>query len=49
MQTDIVVYGTDLADYVGREFANTIPSSSWAASALSPSLATVAFWRDLVD
>jgi hypothetical protein len=49
MQTDIIVYGSDLADYVGREFAHTIPSSSWAASALSPSLATVEFWRDLVD
>ena len=40
-QTDVVVYGRDLADYIGREFGGLAPSIDGGV--------TVAFWRDLVS
>jgi hypothetical protein len=41
MQTDIIVYGADLADYIQREFAGQ-PGFSGQVEA------TVEFWRDLL-
>ncbi|MET0495754.1 MAG: hypothetical protein ABW000_21720 [Actinoplanes sp.] len=41
MQTDIILYGVDLADWVRREFTGD--------PAGTPARATVAFWRDLVS
>lgn len=40
--TDIMCYGTDLADYVDREFRNPTPEfpDDWAPRA------TVPFWRE---
>ncbi|CAH9414741.1 hypothetical protein SGL43_01750 [Streptomyces globisporus] len=43
-QTDIIHYGTDLADYITQEF-NGSPHGEGASCLRS----TVAFWRDLVD
>ncbi|UIZ12796.1 hypothetical protein [Streptomyces sp. R527F] len=43
-QTDIIHYGTDLADYITQEFNG--PPHGEGASCLR---STVAFWRDLVD
>ncbi|BCJ55157.1 hypothetical protein Asp14428_66320 [Actinoplanes sp. NBRC 14428] len=40
MQTDVILYGADLADYLRREFGG-------AAPALDGVRATVAFWRNL--
>jgi hypothetical protein len=44
MQTDIIVYGSDLADYIQREFI----SQPGRAPFTEDVEATVAFWRDLV-
>lgn len=44
MQTDIIYYGSDLADYIQREFT-TAPG--WAPFA-DDVQATVEFWRDIV-
>jgi hypothetical protein len=43
-QTDVIYYGTDLADYMHREFDDTRRQvdASWAPKA------TVPFWRDLL-
>ncbi|MBM2621969.1 hypothetical protein JIG36_41355 [Actinoplanes sp. LDG1-06] len=40
-QTDIIFYGSDLTDWLNREFALGSPSAT-------PARATVPFWRDLV-
>lgn len=40
VQTDVIVYGSTIADYFGREFGNT--------SAELPPAKTVAFWSELV-
>jgi hypothetical protein len=42
-QADIIVYGVDLLDYIGREFGPE-------RSGISPDVeATVPFWRDVLD
>lgn len=43
VQTDIIVYGNDLADYFAREFG--VPRPSWAAD--TPR--TIPFWSELVE
>ncbi len=42
MQTDIIVYGNDLADYFAREFG--VPRPNWAAD--TPRM--IRFWSELV-
>lgn len=42
VQTDIIHYGSDLADYFAREFG--VPRPSWAAQAPKE----IPFWSDLV-
>lgn len=44
-QTDIIVYGDDLADYIRREFA---ASPEVLSDALPNARATVEFWRDFL-
>ncbi|MFI5736320.1 hypothetical protein ACIA49_39765 [Kribbella sp. NPDC051587] len=41
-QTDIIYYGSDLADYIGNEFAG-------ADHVRTPPVATVEFWREFLD
>ncbi len=43
-QSDVIYYGTDLADYIDREFNGPLP---WDDA--SQPRATVPFWRDLVN
>ena len=42
VQTDIIHYGNDLADYFANEFG--VPRPAWAADAAKE----IAFWSDLV-
>jgi hypothetical protein len=44
-QTDIICYGTDLVDYIHREFG---PASRTSAAEDWNPQATVPFWRDLI-
>lgn len=42
-QADIIVYGVDLLDYIGREFGHERPGISLDVTA------TVPFWRDVLE
>lgn len=46
-QTDIICYGADLADYIGREFEPVDAHGPTATRDLPP-IPIVEFWRDLV-
>ena len=41
-QSDIIVYGTDLADYITCEFSRRVISADWAAPPMVP------FWSDFL-
>ncbi|MEU7121924.1 hypothetical protein [Streptomyces zaomyceticus] len=40
--TDIICYGHDLADYIGREFVEVDEDAFWAPRASVP------FWKDFL-
>jgi hypothetical protein len=41
-QTDIIVYGTDLADYINNEFGRYFISANWKPPPMVP------FWSDFL-
>jgi hypothetical protein len=42
-QTDVICYGTDLFDYINREFGKVEPDTT------QPATSSVRFWSDLID
>jgi hypothetical protein len=41
-QTDIIIYGTDLADYINQEFGRWFISADWTSPPMVP------FWSDFL-